>query len=277
MTFSIIIPLYNKEHFVKATIDSVIAQTFQDWEAIIINDGSTDKSADIISEYKDSRIKYYEHENCGVSATRNQGLRLAKGEFIAFLDADDLWQPVFLEKLNELTLNYPEQSFFCCTQTNRIMPNLPSGVTIIDDLCKYDYIYSTGCSIIRRSIFEELGGFKEGVQLGEDRDMWLRIGCKYKTVYLNEGLMLHPDTTENNLSNSIDVTNSFPYWEWFSYSYPNKSSLYKYTNKMLISNAKTLIQSKRYKEAWFYLRKCKGIYSIKARIDLLYKLLLAKQ
>ena len=77
MTFSIIIPLYNKEHFVKATIDSVIAQTFQDWEAIIINDGSTDKSADIISEYKDSRIKYYEHENCGVSATQNKGHRIA--------------------------------------------------------------------------------------------------------------------------------------------------------------------------------------------------------
>ena len=272
MFFSIIIPLYNKEHYVKATIDSVLAQSFKDWEVIIINDGSTDRSSDIILQYKDDRIKYIERENRGVSATRNQGIKIAKGEFIAFLDADDLWHPKFLETLYSLTQQYPEYSFFSCTQTDRIIPTLPLGVSIIEDLCQYDYIYSTGCSIIRRILFDKLGGFREGVQLGEDRDMWLKIACKYKTVYINEGLMTHPCATENNLSNTVDVTKSFPYWEWFSYPYPLKSSLYRYTNKMLICNTRSLIQSKRYKEAWFYLRKCKGFYAIKTRINLLFRL-----
>ena len=140
----------------------------------------------------------------------------------------------------------------------------------------YDYIYCTGCSIIRRTIFDEVGGFREGVQLGEDRDMWLKIGCKYQTVFINEELISHPEITENNLSNNIDVTKSFPYWEWFSYPYPIKKSLYMYTNKMLLSNTLILVNQKRYKDAWFFLIKCKGFSAISTRIKLLYRIIFKK-
>lgn len=270
---SIIIPLYNKELFIERTLNSVLNQTYKDFEIILINDGSTDQSAAIVKKHKDVRIKYIEQTNHGVSATRNHGIKLSSGEFISFLDADDIWHPQFLERLYTLSLDYPDYSFFCCAQKNRIIPNLPMGISIIEDHCKYDYIYCTGCSIIRRSIFEEIGGFREGVQLGEDRDMWLKIGCKYHTVYINEELIFHPETTEGNLSRIIDVSRSFPYWEWFSYPYPIKKSLYKYTNKMLISNAKILVNQKRYKDAWFFLKKCKRLYAIKTRIELLYRII----
>ena len=95
---SIIIPCYNAENYIKKTIDSVLCQTYQNFEIIIVNDGSTDSSSKIIKTVKDGRIHLVEHENQGVSSSRNKGIAIAKGEFIVFLDADDLLHPSFLEK-----------------------------------------------------------------------------------------------------------------------------------------------------------------------------------
>ena len=95
---SIIIPCYNAENYIKKTIDSVLCQTYQNFEIIIVNDGSTDSSSKIIKTVKDGRIHLVEQKNKGVSYSRNNGIYLAKGEFIVFLDADDLLDPSFLEK-----------------------------------------------------------------------------------------------------------------------------------------------------------------------------------
>ena len=122
---SVIIPLYNKEHFVAKTIESVLAQTYKDYELIIVNDGSTDHSADVVSTFSDARIRYEEQANGGVSSARNHGLRMAKGEFVAFLDADDTWYPDFLEQMMRLYTAYPDYSFFCCAQKDRLIPPLP--------------------------------------------------------------------------------------------------------------------------------------------------------
>ena len=96
---SIITPLYNGERFLSQTIESVLAQTYQDWEMIIVNDGSTDKGEEIARSYaaKDSRIRVYSQPNAGSAAARNNGIRNATGRYIALLDADDLWEPFFLE------------------------------------------------------------------------------------------------------------------------------------------------------------------------------------
>lgn len=273
---SIIIPLYNKEHFIEQTLKSVLGQTYTDFEAIIVNDGSTDKSVDIVSEFKDKRIKLINQDNKGVSAARNTGIKLAKGDYIAFLDADDEWHTEFLEKMHKLATTHTQYSVFCTGQKKRPIPTLPQGISIIEDHCKYNYIYATGCVLIRTQIFKEIGLFREGVQLGEDRDMWLRISCKYTTVYLNEGLLNHPYSTENNLARTIDTTKSFPYWEWYNYTFPIKRSLYKYTTEMLVECIQTLVKQKRYKEAFNFLKKTRGTAAIRPRLKLLYKILLKK-
>ena len=111
--FSVVIPLYNKEGYILNTINSVLAQTYIDFELIIINDRSTDTSLEIAENIEDSRIQIIQHSvNKGLSASRNTGIKNAKSEYIAFLDADDLWKPTFLEKIDLLITDYPEASLF---------------------------------------------------------------------------------------------------------------------------------------------------------------------
>lgn len=112
--FSVVIPLYNKEHFVENTIQSVLNQTYTDFEIIIVNDGSTDNSLEIVNKniesFKDAKI--INQENKGLSATRNKGVIRAKGEVIAFLDADDMWHPDFLKHIYNLYITFPEASLY---------------------------------------------------------------------------------------------------------------------------------------------------------------------
>ena len=276
MKISVIIPLYNKEHYIEDTIKSVLAQTYSNWEAIIIDDGSTDSSAQIAQSFNDPRIRFYKQTNQGVSRTRNRGIELATGEYIAFLDADDQWMPNYLHTMNSLAEQYPNYSVFCSAHDGHYIHSLPSGVSVIDDHCKYPFIYWTGCMLIKKEIFNEIGGFREGIQLGEDRDMWLRIACKYPTIYLNEELAYHPYVTENNLNLTIDTTKSFPYWEWYDYPYPYKKSLYQYTTVRIVSCAESLIKQKRYSDAWYFLNRTRGFTTIRSRIKVLYKILLRK-
>lgn len=110
--FSVIIPLFNKEKFIEATLKSVLNQTFIDFEILIINDGSTDNSATIIEEFDDPRIRYFLKENAGVSSARNDGIKKAQSNYITFIDADDYWYPDFLEEMFKILQNYPQQKVF---------------------------------------------------------------------------------------------------------------------------------------------------------------------
>lgn len=94
---SVIMPAYNSEEYIRESIESVLVQTYSNWELLIVDDGSTDKTASIVQEYKDIRIHYLHQSNCGVAAARNHGIREARGRYVAFLDSDDLWLP---DKLN---------------------------------------------------------------------------------------------------------------------------------------------------------------------------------
>lgn len=276
MIVSVIIPLYNKENFVAGTIKSVLSQTYTDFELIIINDGSTDGSAQIATSFYDHRIRYTEQPNRGVSIARNKGISIARGEYIAFLDADDKWSPDYLEKMALLSQQYPSYSVFCSSQEKRPINTLPTGISIIEDYCTYYYIFWTGCMFIKKDVFDKVGGFREGIQLGEDSDMWLRISCIYKTIFLNEELACHPYITENNLARTVDIAKSFPYWEWYNYPYPNIKSLYKYTTNQIVRCAKELTIKRRYSNAWFFLRKTRGTTSIIPRIKLLFKIIFRK-
>ena len=111
-TVSVVIPLYNKGPYIKRALSSVIDQTFQDFEIIVVDDGSTDNGADVVRSFDDLRIRLIQQENAGVSVARNHGIDEAKAELIAFLDADDEWLPKFLETIIRMRNNFPEAGVY---------------------------------------------------------------------------------------------------------------------------------------------------------------------
>ncbi|WP_071150364.1 glycosyltransferase family 2 protein [Bacteroides ndongoniae] len=195
---SIIIPLYNKEHSIASTLQTVLNQTFQDFEIIIVNDGSTDHSIDEVSKITDSRIRLINQTNAGVSAARNRGIEEAKGEFIAFLDADDEWKPDYLKTQYELAQKYPECSVFACNYefkdakgkvTPTIIRKLPfKGKDGI--LSNYFEVASCShppiCSItimVKKRVIQSIGGFPIGVKSGEDLLTWARLAVNGEIAY----------------------------------------------------------------------------------------------
>ena len=111
---SVVVPLYNKEKSVRTTLESIRAQSYKEWECIVVDDGSTDKSREVAEQFKieDFRFKILSQENAGVSAARNAGIIAAKGEYIAFLDADDIWAPNYLETLAALINDFPDAGLY---------------------------------------------------------------------------------------------------------------------------------------------------------------------
>src|SRR5690606_18820867 len=122
--FSIVIPLYNKEQSVTNTLQSVLNQTFTEFEVVIVNDGSTDNSVEKVEAFNDPRIRLIHQANAGVSAARNKGIKEANYEWIAFLDADDLWMEDHLQVLNQMIQEYPEYKVFCTSyiRSNQMLP-----------------------------------------------------------------------------------------------------------------------------------------------------------
>src|SRR5690554_2358538 len=105
--FSVVIPLYNKEKYISLTLKSVLNQSFKDFEILIVNDGSTDRSVEVVKKFDDSRIRLVDQPNAGVSAARNKGIKEAKFDWVAFLDADDRWDVEFLSEIANAIKKYP--------------------------------------------------------------------------------------------------------------------------------------------------------------------------
>ncbi|WP_299389846.1 glycosyltransferase family 2 protein [uncultured Gelidibacter sp.] len=212
--FSIIIPLYNKETHIKSTIESVLAQTFQDFEVIVVNDGSSDASKSVLASFYDDRIYYYEQENQGVSATRNLAISKAKGAYIALLDADDLWKPTYLETIYQLIQSFPEQHVFATSvlieTPNDVIPSVYSIDSLKEnDVYVVDYFESSTINslltsssvVLHKSVFEKIGTYNTSIKKGEDTDLWIRIGIHYKTVFKNQALVTYR-YQKQSLSNS---------------------------------------------------------------------------
>jgi glycosyltransferase involved in cell wall biosynthesis len=186
--FSVVIPLYNKESFIAKTLGSALAQTFTDFEIIVVNDGSKDKGGAIVQTFKDVRIHYINTENRGVSAARNTGIKAAKGELIAFLDADDFWQPNHLEALYDLYENYPQAEMYCSRYVTRIgngvlqkpvFIGIPEDYTgIVADpfsASVINRIAQTSAVCVPKNILKALGGFNENVTNMEDTELWIKL------------------------------------------------------------------------------------------------------
>ncbi|EAW35911.1 glycosyltransferase [Lyngbya sp. PCC 8106] len=187
---SIIIPVYNGATTIQATIDSVLKQTFSDFELIIVNDGSTDSTLEIISQYRDRRLQVLSYPHAGASATRNRGLKQASGEYIAFLDADDLWTPDKLEaQLNALQTHPKAAVAYSWTdfldeagswrQAGRhtTVNGEPYAAMLL-----YNFIESGSNPLIRRDALDDVGGFDESLSGGQDWDLYLRLAARYLFV-----------------------------------------------------------------------------------------------
>ena len=193
---SVVIPLYNKEKYIKATIDSVLNQNFLDFEIIVVNDGSTDDSFKIVENIEDSRIRLYTNKNHGLSYSRNYGIKKAKAEYIAFLDADDLWVEDFLETIKHLIKTNNKNSVFA-TNVKVLQPNkIPiiiskpidnNYIKIIKEYFKLDKnIFCPSSLVINKSVFEEAGYFDESINYGEEYDFYIRCFSIYNLVYYSD-------------------------------------------------------------------------------------------
>lgn len=198
--FSIVIPVHNKELYLKHTLESVLFQTHDEFELILVDDGSTDNSGIICDQYalKESRIKVVHQQNAGVSAARNTGIRAAQYSLIAFIDADDFWDCTFLEQMQDLISVFPEVSLYS-SRFARILNNKiilsenPSQTNnelikfnLIDKCCnKGRFPIHTSSVIIKKEAIESVGFFDERISVFEDYDLFLKISLFSDIGYLN--------------------------------------------------------------------------------------------
>ena len=208
MRFSVIIPLYNKAPYVAKAIQSVLAQSFMDYELIVMDDGSKDDSAEIaakaIEGHPNGRL--IKQDNAGVSMARNNGVAASHGDYLCFLDADDWWEPTFLEEMDKLITEFPDAGIYGTNYTivnetkhkTRVAP-IGLEVGFEKGYINYCQVYAktlamplTSISVaIPRPIFDEMQGFPQGIKLGEDFLLWIRIALKYKVAFLNKPLAFY--------------------------------------------------------------------------------------
>lgn len=195
---SVIIPLYNKEQQIANTLRTVLNQTFQNFEIIIVDDGSTDNSVIEAEKVQDSRIRIIHQKNAGVSAARNKGIEEARYNLIAFLDADDEWKSQYLEIQYNLYLKYPECSVYAVNyefrdSKGKITPTKINKLPFTEeDGVLSNYFKVSSCShpplwtsavVVRKEAIESIGKFPNGVRSGEDLLTWARLYVKYNIVY----------------------------------------------------------------------------------------------
>lgn len=209
---SVVIPVYNKRRYLRRALESVLAQTRGDFEVILVDDGSTDGSLDAIREIRDSRVRCVSQSNAGVSAARNTGIRLARAPLVAFLDADDTWEPEFLEAMLALRWMYPDAGLYGSAYSIQ-QPGRPAERANIAGLPKLrqrflsrDYFrigtrgelpVSASSVMIPRKFLLKIGGFPVGERMGEDQHVWWRICVEHAFAYDRRALATyHRDALE---------------------------------------------------------------------------------
>ena len=240
--FSVIIPLYNKEKFVENAVNSVLQQSFADFEIIIVEDCSTDKSREVVSKIQSNKIKILHHQsNKGLSAVRNTGIKNSKANYITFLDADDVWKPNYLEKINALIHQFSEAKLFA-TNYEELYPNhlilLPKNNsihfesdTLIPNFFQISLAQPLYCSCslcVEKSVFEKVGYYDEKITFGEDVDFNIRANSEYKLAYSKEALVTYTMFSENQITNTSIRNKVIPDFDAYEKLANENSSLKKY-------------------------------------------------
>lgn len=223
--FSVVIPVYNKANHLKTCVDSVLNQTFEDYEIILINDGSTDAISEVLQTFNASNILIYNTKNQGVSAARNLGISESNGTHIAFLDADDTWTNRHLQQLSDLISDFPNCGLYATNYSQikgnskgRInhFPTLPTKFRgIVPSFFKesyYDRIAWTSAVSVPKSVFNSVKPFDESLHpaMGEDLDLWIRIALKFPVAFDSEISAFHHLSAKNRLSLKNASEKKFP-------------------------------------------------------------------
>ncbi len=203
---SVIIPTYNRAWILKEAIDSVLSQDYENFELIVVDDGSTDKTGALLDRYK-NRLRIIRQKNSGVSAARNRGIRAARGELIAFLDSDDLWLSGKLEAQVKFFLSNPG-ALICQTEEiwirrgKRVNPKnkhkKPSGHIFEPSLALC--LVSPSAVMMRPALFNKVGLFDENLYACEDYDLWLRTSCRYPVYLIETPLIIKRGGHDDQLS-----------------------------------------------------------------------------
>lgn len=244
-TLSIVIPLYNKEKDIGATLKSLSAQSFRDFEIVVIDDGSTDGSLDIVKNFDDSRLRIFSKLNEGVAPTRNFGVENALSDFVVFLDADDYWYPFHLENMYQLIQKFPEGKWYATAyekQFNKRLvqpiqsPIMKSGDTWqgwVENFFEnslVDCLAWTSAVCFRKSFFLELNGFDCAITMGagEDTDLWMRAALAHPLVFSNKISARHNLHGSNRISNTPTLTRKFLNLDRYEEAAKNDPFLKKY-------------------------------------------------
>lgn len=209
--FTVVIPLYNKKSHIVDTVKTVLNQTFPPHEIIVVNDGSTDGGEVELAQSNFANVRIINKQNAGVAAARNTGITAARTEYVALLDADDVWLPHFLEEINYLTRQFPEAGVFSTAYQYK-----QDNKYFNPRLCKQHRIKSPGILkhyfammangdlpltmssiVIRRSLFDAIGGFPVGETMGEDQDFLFRAALARPIAYSPKVLALYVLSSDN--------------------------------------------------------------------------------
>lgn len=206
--FSVIIPIFNRKNFFNMCIDSVLQQTYSNFEIIIIDDGSSDHTISIMSEYAGKGLNYIRIDHRGVSGARNEGIKNSTGKYIAFLDSDDRWKKEKLSKTADFIDKYPEINIFHTDEiwfkngevlNQKKKHKRPSGY--VYHKCLPLCCIGMSTSVVKKTVFDEIGLFDEKLPACEDYDMWLRACYKYEVKLVPEPLTIKYGGRDDQLSN----------------------------------------------------------------------------
>ena len=249
--FSIIVPLYNKAPYVRKALESVMSQTYRDWECIVVDDGSTDNSLEVVKEFVgwidnrwiDDRLTIISQSNAGVAAARNRGVKESKGEYVCFLDADDWWEPNFIDEIDKLIIEYPEAGLYATNYVyykpskTHVALNLQRGYMNYPDA----YLHGempvwTGATCMPRKVFDEMGGFPMGIKLGEDFLLWAKTAVHYKVAFCEKALAYY----NNDVPASMRATRNL--------HKPEHNMLFNLTS--LEDEIETRVESREWRDGW---------------------------
>jgi len=212
-TVSVVIPAYNSAALLRWAIQSVLSQTYSDFEVVVVDDGSTDNTESVARSFG-AQVCYVKQENKGAGAARNQGIKRSRGRYVAFLDSDDLWLPSklaeqipLLDRDPGIGLVYsdwavvPEQG----EAEPSYLRNLPAASGyVFDELVQCGFILTSG-TVVRRSCLDEVGYFDETLSIAQDYDLWLRICYRWKVALVNKPLVIKRNR-DGNLSSNLTKT-----------------------------------------------------------------------
>ncbi len=215
-TYSVVVTCYNYGHYLAGCLESVLRQTYQNFEIILVNDGSTDNTDEVIAPYiRDSRILYIKQPNAGQANAKNTGIRNANGGLIAFLDADDLWEETKLEKQISL---FQDPHVGVAYSTVRYINEQGSEIPSMDEstyltpqagkvteFLFFDNFIPFSSSVVRCECLDRVGAFDESLIMGIDWDLWLRISVHYLFRFVDEPLLLYRWGHADQMSKNLDL------------------------------------------------------------------------